>query len=55
MAKIGCACPHCSCEFEEGEAVVKSGKKYCSETCAELCTPDACVCGCAEGGCKHCD
>ena len=54
MAKIGCACPHCTCVFDESEAIEKGGKKYCSDVCASECTVDKCVCGCQEGKCKVC-
>ena len=30
-----CACPSCSCTVELSDAIVKDGKYYCCDNCAE--------------------
>ena len=43
-----CACPDCKCEISEGHDVVKDGKHYCSEACAD---GHASGDGCCDGAC----
>ena len=39
-----CACPSCHCPITPGKSVMRSGKVYCSRTCAYDCTDTTCVC-----------
>lgn len=45
-----CACPDCKCEISEGHDVLKDGKHYCSEVCANGHAGDDD--GCCDGACN---
>ncbi len=45
-----CACADCNCEVTDGHHVVKDGKDYCSQACAEGHTSGE---GCCQNSC-HC-
>ncbi|MDM9383602.1 metallothionein [Chlorogloeopsis sp. ULAP01] len=52
--QVKCACGTCLCVFSIDQAVMKDGKPYCCEACAnshqngEVCTQCESVCGCAK-------
>jgi hypothetical protein len=39
-----CACPKCQCPVEPRQAVIRDGKRFCSQACAYECTDQTCVC-----------
>ncbi len=45
-----CACPDCQCKVNEGHRVLRNGKEYCSDACADGHANGE---GCCDGAC-HC-
>ena len=50
VTQMKCACESCLCVFSVTEAVLKEGKNYCSDACANG-HPDGTGCGHTGCGC----
>ena len=52
MADQNCAHSGCDCKVEEGKGLIRAGKNFCSDHCANAGASGSESCGCGHPDCR---